>query len=226
MAIFRCEKFRYEKFTMKHLQPKTILACVSTLVLGVVIGVGVFLGQENSKVKQQVASPTDSSLNKASDPSCAQGGACIIGDQGPGGGTIFYDAGSVQIWGRYLEVAPVNAQRQASWGCTGTYIGGTGTEIGAGKSNSNIVTKACSDTKSAARIAMDFDGGAQTDWFLPSQSELAKLYSQLLSSDELETEPYWSSSEADAVLAQSEPFYGGLGDYKDNVYFVRPVRAF
>lgn len=216
----------YEKFTMKRLQSKTILASVVVLVLGVIVGVGVFLGQENSNVKQQVASRTDSSLNKASDSSCARGGACTIGDQGPGSGTIFYDAGSVQIWGRYLEVAPVNAQRQASWGCTGTYIGGTSTDIGAGKSNSEIIINACSDTKSAARIAHDFDGGAQTDWFLPSQSELEKLYLQLQSSDELETEPYWSSSEADASLAQSEPFYGGLGDYKDNVYYVRPVRAF
>ncbi len=220
------EKFMYEKFTMKRLQSKTILASVLVLVLGVIVGVGVFLGQENSKVKQQVASRTDSSLNKASDPSCAQGGACIIGDQGPGGGTIFYDAGSVQIWGRYLEVAPVTAQRQAYWGCTGTYIGGTSTDIGAGKSNSDIIINACSDTKSAARIARNFDGGARTDWFLPSQLELKKLYLQLQNSDELETEPYWSSSEADASLAQSEPFYGGLGDYKDNVYYVRPVRAF
>ena len=37
---------------------------------------------------------------------CASGGLCRVGDRGPGGGYVFYDAGSTQPWGRYLEVAP------------------------------------------------------------------------------------------------------------------------
>ena len=31
---------------------------------------------------------------------------CAVGLKGPGGGRVFYDAGSVQPWGRFLEVAP------------------------------------------------------------------------------------------------------------------------
>lgn len=37
---------------------------------------------------------------------------CAVGLKGPGGGRIFYDAGSDQPWGRFLEVAP------QAWGGT------------------------------------------------------------------------------------------------------------
>ena len=33
---------------------------------------------------------------------------CAVGQKGPGGGRVFYDAGSEQSWGRFLEVAPQN----------------------------------------------------------------------------------------------------------------------
>jgi hypothetical protein len=39
---------------------------------------------------------------------CELEGKCSIGGYGPGGGIIFYDAGSEQWWGRYLEVAPID----------------------------------------------------------------------------------------------------------------------
>jgi len=39
---------------------------------------------------------------------CAEGGECTVGDVGPGGGVVFFDAGSDLEWGRYLEVAPEN----------------------------------------------------------------------------------------------------------------------
>ena len=49
-----------------------------------------------------------------------------IGETGPGGGIIFYDAGSQQSWGQYLEAAPANwdgtndnEDPYVQWGCRG-----------------------------------------------------------------------------------------------------------
>ena len=36
---------------------------------------------------------------------CANGGSCVIGDIGPGGGIVFYAEATPQPWGQYMEVS-------------------------------------------------------------------------------------------------------------------------
>ena len=47
---------------------------------------------------------TNTSEVHAGAATCSKGGSCKVGDVGPAGGIVFYDAGSLQWWGRYLEV--------------------------------------------------------------------------------------------------------------------------
>ncbi|NDC12143.1 MAG: hypothetical protein EBZ88_06790, partial [Actinobacteria bacterium] len=42
---------------------------------------------------------------------CAAGRSCQVGDIGPGGGVVFYDAGKTESWGRYLEASPASCQK-------------------------------------------------------------------------------------------------------------------
>jgi hypothetical protein len=115
--------------------------------------------------------------------------APVVGGAGPSGGIVFYDAGSVQSWGRYLEVACAGwsdgtcggdlTDPRATWGCSGTSItGADGTAIGTGGQNTTDITAivdGCQTSGIAARLANDLTLGGQSDWFLPSRDELNAL---------------------------------------------------
>ena len=98
------------------------------------------------------------------------GANCKIGDTGPGGGVIYYDAGSLQWWGRFLEVNPTPIEANASWSGTANFssaYGGTTTQaeqrrsmsIGMGATN----TKALRSNGSPL-VQKHFP--ATEDWFL------------------------------------------------------------
>ena len=119
---------------------------------------------------------------------CANGGKCLVGDTGPGGGIIFYDAGSTQSWGRYLEAACAGwsdgtcggtdlTDPETVWGCNGTGISGADdTAIGTGEQNTTDIVDGCVTSDiTAAEIAYDLVLGGQSDWFLPSRDELNAL---------------------------------------------------
>jgi len=150
--------------------------------------------------------------------------ACAENTIGPGGGVVFYDAGSVQSWGRFLEVAPWNWNPQLApteevvctgrcgakdsflkpltdrtqdggkdvdqyffgyslcpWGNVPVGASTTGTALGAGPGNTNVLLAACGaaaagQAPGAVNLVATYRGGGLADWFLPSKDELDRLY--------------------------------------------------
>jgi len=179
-----------------------------------------------------------------------------VGDTGPGGGIVFYDAGSIQSWGRYLEVACAGWQNNcdgttvdplAEWGCYGTAISGAdGLAIGDGAQNTLDILVGCLTPNIAADLAADYSHNTYDDWFLPSQDELNALCKWAFGDtvnaicndngdDDLELTNggfssgyYWSSSEFADYGAWGQGFHFGYQSYgsEDGPYYVRPVRAF
>jgi len=174
-----------------------------------------------------------------------------VGDFGPAGGHIFYDKGVFSGGWRYLEAAPPETEFRAQWGGykgtgsnTSDYydIPGTGTAVGSGKRNTQIIVerlKQLGENGRAAQLceSMNFDGF--TDWFLPSKDELDLMYKNLrqkglgsftTAEDKNNwTHIYWSSSQANTNHgAWSQRFSDGLqlGYYKNLSYPVRAARAF
>ncbi|MFM8507644.1 MAG: hypothetical protein ACKOBR_08145, partial [Actinomycetota bacterium] len=136
---------------------------------------------------------------------CSAGTSCQVGDIGPGGGVVFYDAGSSQSWGRWLEASPSSCQasgrvwRVAAKGKSGTNqlpllypdwkSAATNRvlskRIGMGQVNTALVIyqhrrlpKSVLEV-TAAGYANALVCGGQDDWFLPSKDELDALYNAL-----------------------------------------------
>ena len=115
---------------------------------------------------------------------CVVGTSCLIGSTGPGGGVVFYDAGTQQNWGRYLEFAPngwfgTASDPEVAW-CNRTdiyvvanKISGWSVEIGKGKANTNAILEDC--TSGAAVLARGYIGGGKSDWYLPAGDELNEV---------------------------------------------------
>jgi hypothetical protein len=147
-----------------------------------------------------------------------------VGDVGPGGGKIFYDAGSTLSWGRYLE-APSNtwygggSDPSLNWsGNLNTLIGASaqGTAIGTGQSNTTAIITQSSTAGRAATACRAYSAAGKT-WSLPSRDELVQMYQNRGTIGGFTTNVdniyYSSSSEVSATQMISVNFYvaGGSG---------------
>ena len=176
-----------------------------------------------------------------------------IGDDGPGGGIIFYHSeagfdvyepdGSVKKC-HYLEVSKFDLGK-ISW-CSRKYgadycnITTTLTKLGSGKINTFKIIKSYHSggtltKENCAALACHSYSTATTkagDWFLPSKDELNLLYQNLgkrvLLSNTTNDNWYWSSSQYLNNRAWYQSFSDGYqGDTdKDYTHSVRAVRAF
>jgi hypothetical protein len=147
-----------------------------------------------------------------------------VGYIGPSGGYVFYDAGSVQTdatygnW-RYMEAASsVQATQNSVWwnGSAVNIAGAKGTGLGAGIANTAAIVVAQGAGSYAAKIcdALTFGTHGESDWFLPSKSELDYMLSNIKENN-IGTWPtwyYWSSSQttSDGVYNSQTSFDGAV----------------
>lgn len=123
-------------------------------------------------------------------PTCANGGACSVGNTGPGGGSIVYvNAAGFKCGAaldrtcKYLEAASESWSAPAQEGCQGsgtdmtcpwqfgtTFANlSTATAIGTGAKNTAAMYAA--SPRAAAATVRLYNGGGKTDWFIPSFDE-------------------------------------------------------
>jgi hypothetical protein len=98
-----------------------------------------------------------------------------------GGGIIYYilqpgDNGYDANVQHGLIAATTNQSNGVNWAKTTSVTGATGTAIGTGLANTNLIIANQGNSGSyAAKIARDYTGGGYTDWYLPSAEELHKM---------------------------------------------------
>ena len=107
----------------------------------------------------------------------------------------------------------------------------TSTRLGEGKANTDKILEKYPAEKypyTAAAVARAYRGGGFDDWYLPSKSELNKLYYVKSTFGGFSDNYYWSSTEDSADNAWFQVFSSGyqIVDYKSNYLWVRAVRAF
>ena len=161
----------------------------------------------------------------------------VIGDYAQGGVVFWLDGNG---GGLICDVADLP---NSEWGCHGSSVSGpNGSVIGTGAQNTiNIVNANCSPYYSgntlAANECSNLTIAGFSDWFLPSNDELAQMYANKTAINTAATANggssfsssyYWSSTEYLGTYARRYSFYSGSLDWaiRYQTHRVRAVRAF
>jgi len=110
----------------------------------------------------------DLTLEDVTAKTCAEGGACKVGDEAPKGGRVFYVADTPQPWGSYLVMTPQLGGR-VEFGCNDVVISGTADGIGKGIANTQIISEACKGSSPIIKALED----QACCLYLPTREELA-----------------------------------------------------
>jgi len=159
-----------------------------------------------------------------------------IGDTGPGGGKVIYDAGSILSWGRYIEVAP-DTWYHGVYDAGDFYYGpltslpGTSDAIGTAVANTDLLIAQSSSLLNIGQNARNYTGGSKTNWSVPSYNELQTMYTQRAYMGTYYTAyHYWSSTEwpTSTSFGEAVNFNNGTFQYmfKGQASAMRPVRYF
>lgn len=124
--------------------------------------------------------------------SCATGGPCKLGDTGPGGGVVVYDAEKENEWGQYIEIArkgwydrsegpSASDDPRGRFNCIPDSLG-TAEAIGQGKKNTNKMIAECKtpnldniDAFSLIDLYNSHPNTAKNDWAIPTPSDLLAI---------------------------------------------------
>ena len=179
---------------------------------------------------------------------CAEGGVCVVGDTGPGGGDVFYVAPLMSSFAcgptlselcthlenaRSEDIAGVPTPWSVdSFKSTEVGSGAQGVSIGTGYRNTlNIIAQQhpynVDDNNYLAGAAHAFSGGGKTDWYLPSTDELYQLHLSRLRTDPFAQSSTETSSSTSSGIYLPDPDAVMLTavDKSDSNYVVA-IRAF
>lgn len=155
----------------------------------------------------------------------------MIGEAAEGGIIAYilqsFDPGYDPLVQHGLVVSIPDVSTGTVWGCAGTSIS-TGFAMGTGNQNTINIIAGCPNAGIAAKLCGDLVESGYSDWYLPSQEELSRIYANRAIIGVFANAQYWNSTEGGADFAGSMDF-SGTGGYitnKANSYRVKAVRSF